>query len=286
MVSPGMLESPVVQAWLGGVQPAWTLLDHTSFVALGNPPSPSVGPIRLATDVTESEIGLSAIARNAAVLLNAAGTGPGLKLTVAGNLSRKAIRELSDRFVWPDADEKEAFQFRKAVNEQDLLRLSLLRHLVQVAGLVRAEKGHLALTSTGRGALAPSDIKILQAVLFHVAFWGPILRSLGMGIPEGWPQRDIGIVLWSLSIAANDWESRERLARLCTVPVIGVLEHKWDIGSYALEARILQPLLWFGLLEYRQGAESTHAGTRHFYRKTPLFDRFLRFHVRSEVEKA
>jgi hypothetical protein len=39
---------------------------------------------------------------------------------------------------------------------------------------------------------------------------------------------------------------------MCTVPIIGVLESEWDIGSYAMEAKILRPLLWFGLLEYWQ----------------------------------
>ena len=32
-------------------------------------------------------------------------------------------------------------------------------------------------------------------------------------------------------------------------PVIGVLESQWDVGSSAMEARILRPLVWFGLLE-------------------------------------
>jgi hypothetical protein len=35
------------------------------------------------------------------------------------------------------------------------------------------------------------------------------------------------------------------------VSVIGVVESQWDFGSSVMEARILRPLLWFGLLESR-----------------------------------
>ncbi len=119
--------------------------------------------------------------------------------------------------------------------------------------------------------------------MFHIALWRLDLGYLGRGLHQGWPQHDAGIVLWCLSVAANEWQSRERLTRLCTIPVIGVLESQWDTGSYAMEARILRPLHWFGLLEHRQDdiAES-RLEKRHFYRKTALFDRFLSFDVRLE----
>ena len=54
-------------------------------------------------------------------------------------------------------------------------------------------------------------------------------------------------------------------------------------GSMLMEARILRPLLWFGLLEYRsEEIPGVRLGQRHFYRKSPLFDRFLAFDVRLE----
>jgi hypothetical protein len=36
------------------------------------------------------------------------------------------------------------------------------------------------------------------------------------------------------------------------VPVVGVLESDWDLGSFAMESRVLRPLMWFGLLEGRR----------------------------------
>ena len=50
-----------------------------------------------------------------------------------------------------------------------------------------------------------------------------------------------------------------------------------------MEARILRPLLWFGLLEHRaEKAPGARFAERHFYRKAPLFDRFLTFDVHTE----
>jgi hypothetical protein len=50
-----------------------------------------------------------------------------------------------------------------------------------------------------------------------------------------------------------------------------------------MEARILRPLVWFGLLESRTGPRSaTELVERRLYRKAPLFDRFVKFDVQIE----
>ena len=54
-----------------------------------------------------------------------------------------------------------------------------------------------------------------------------------------------------------------------------MLDHPWDGNSWALDARILRPLWWFGLLEY----QGSRLEKRHSYRKSPLFNRFLSFDV-------
>ena len=71
--------------------------------------------------------------------------------------------------------------------------------------------------------------------------WHFDLENLGW-VLHGWPQCDAGVVLWSLAIAANDWQPRERLSRLCTIPINGVLDQTWDTASHAMEARVLRPL--------------------------------------------
>ena len=50
-----------------------------------------------------------------------------------------------------------------------------------------------------------------------------------------------------------------------------------------MEAKILRPLLWFGLLEHRsEKIPNTQFGTRDYYRKTALFERLLKFGIKVE----
>jgi hypothetical protein len=280
-----MLLDPAIRNWLDGIEPAWTLLDRESFSALHGPPSPRDGPLRLATDLTPSEIGRSAIARNAIILLHAAAAGPGLKLTAIGNLSRQVVAEMWDLFTWPEFDKAEERRFHKVINEPDFLALFLVRHLVEAGQLVKRYKDRLKVTATGARVLESPGCDALQALLFHLAFWTIDLSFLGRGLLPGWPQRDIGIVLWSLSVAANEWQSREWLTRMCTVPNKDVLKPDWDRGTFAMEATILRPLLWFGLLEHRTDLNpEQRIEQAHLYRKSPLFGRFLTFDVKLETE--
>ena len=278
MVNPGMLQSPSVQKWLGGVEPAWTLLDLDSFSQLRSPPAPNAGAIKLAPDLTENEFQLSAITKSTLGFLEAASETPGLKLTATGNLSRAVVADMCDIFDWPDFNKEERFRLNKVINETDFLPLFFVRHVSQFAKLVHRRQGYMKVTSAGRSILEHREA--LQAVLFHTAFWNMDLGDLGRGLHSGWPQGDIGVVLWSLSVAANTWQPRDRLTRLCTIPNNGVLNSTWDSGSLAMEANILRPLLWFGLLELKQEEiEGDKINRLNLYRKTPLFDRFCSFDV-------
>lgn len=74
---------------------------------------------------------------------------------------------------------------------------------------------------------------------------------------------------------------------MCAIPVNGVLDQKWDTASLAMEAQILRPLQWFGLLEHKvEKIDGDEFASRHLYRKTAMFDRFLSFDVRLESTDA
>lgn len=288
MVAPGMLQNARVQQWLAGVEPAWTLLDQSSFDALRllSPAEPG-SPIRLAVDLSAAEFERSAFARGTAALLRAAARPQGLRLTAAGNLSRAVVAEMIDHFAWGGFDREEAFRFHKVVNEPDFAPLHLARKMAELTRLLRKSKGHLQASPRGRALLEDTNLPSLQALLFHVLMWEIDLGYLGRGLHGSWPQSDVGLVLWSLSESASEWQSSERLTRLCTVPIIGVLEATWDSGSLVFQARILRLLIWFGLLEERQEPiEGERLLTRSLYRKTPLYDRFLSFNVTTEVDAA
>ncbi|MCP4384052.1 MAG: hypothetical protein GY798_22025 [Hyphomicrobiales bacterium] len=254
-----------------------------SLVALRREPSRNHGVLRLANDLTSTETASSAMAHNCLALLSRAADGSGLKLTATGNLTRTVVAEMIDLFEWPDFDRKAAFRLNKVINEPDFLPLFFVRHIAEFAKLVRKYRGSLRATRHGKDALAKDRQRALQAILFHTTFWRTDLGYLGPGMDASWPGRDIGILLWSLSVAATEWQTPERLTRLCTIPTTGMLQATWDTGSFAMQARILRPLYWFGLIEHRrEKVAGAILPEQSFYRKAPLFDRFLTFDVQTE----
>jgi hypothetical protein len=285
MVAPPLLQDPAVKRWLAGTEPAWILLDRRSLEALNRPPRAPGGAIRLAADLLLDEIERSAVAHNALVLLRSASEGTGLRLTATGNLARQVVAEMRELMIWPDFDKAEAFRFHKVVNEPDFLPLHLIRHVAEAAGVVRRHKGNLKSTPAGRQLQEEPGRRALLAIFFHVAMWGLDLQYLSRGILGGWPQCGIGVILWSISVSANEWQSRERLTRMCCIPSKAVVESTWDAGSFAMEATVLRLLRDFGLLEHRsESIPGQRFAENHFYRKTALFDRFLSFDVDLEAD--
>jgi hypothetical protein len=283
MVGPGFLENPEVRRWLNGVEPAWTMLEFNSLNALRHEPSGGNHAIRLEPDLANAEISGSAVTTNCLVLLRRAAETGGLKLTATGNLSRAVVEEMFGIIKAPGYDKTELLRVQKVINEPDFLPLHFVRMLTQTAKLVRTHRGKLVATPLGRRILGLEQHGPLQALLFHVALWRMNLAFFD-GYPlDSWPQSEVGVILWSLSASAHDWLPRETLTRLCAPPVIGVLESQWDFGSSAMEARILRPSVWFGLLESRTEPRSpTEVVEPRLYRKAPLFDRFVKFDVQIE----
>ena len=281
VAAPGFLANPEVVRWLNRVMPAWTILEQASFNALHDEPSARNGAIRLEPKLSETDLSESAVTRTALALLQRA-AADGLKLTATGNLSRAIVAEMCETIEWPGFDKEKAFVLHKVVNEPDFLPLHFVRVLLQGTKLVRVNRDKLVPSRLGKAMLVPEKHGALQALLFQVALWHLNLGYFDRNPIEAWPQTHVGVVLWSLSVSANEWMDRETLTRLSTIPIIGLPESDWDLGSYAMESRILNPLLWFGLLERQTERSMASRLDRRLYRKTSLFDRFLKFNVQVE----
>ena len=186
MVAPGFLKNPGVIDWLGGVEPAWTLLTFESMNALRHEPSSENRALTLANDLTGVEIAQSAVARNTLIVLQRASLGEGLKLTATGNLSRAVVAEMIDRFEWPDFKRSEAFWLNKVVNEPDFMPLFFVRHIATLARLVRPYRGALKPTRLGRDLLKDARQRALQAILVHITFWLAELGYFGRGMLGSW----------------------------------------------------------------------------------------------------
>lgn len=286
MVAEDFLQDPQIRSWLDGVEPAWTLLTFESLRALRHEPSAVQTAIRIANDLSVGEIASSPVARNTLILLRQAIERGGLPLTATGNLSRAVVAEMCKLIEWPDYNQADAFSFNKVINEPDFLPLHVVRQLAQAATLVRAQRGKLIATPLGKSMLSDTKQAALLAILFHLAFWHMDLSYFGRGLLGSWPHADAGIVLWALSVCANDWQSAEKLTRLCTIPEPAMFLETWDRTPYAMEAKILRPLLWFGLLEHRsEKIPGSRSGEQNFYRKAELFGRLLAFDVQLDLSE-
>jgi hypothetical protein len=111
----------------------------------------------------------------------------------------------------------------KVIRSDSLARtfspLFFLRYLAQAGKSLHRHKGHLRLTPAGKRMLEEPNLRVLQAVLFHTGLWHLDLGYLSRGCHHGWPPRNAGIVLWSLSIAANDWQLRQRRFRFKNISI-------------------------------------------------------------------
>jgi hypothetical protein len=240
MVAEDFLRDPQVRQWLDGVEPAWTQLTFESLCALQQEPSAVQTAIRIANDLSADEIAGSAVVRNTLILLRQAIERGGLPLTATGNMSRAVVAEMRELIKWPGDNQADAFRLHKVINEPDFLPLHIVRLLAEAAKLVRIQRGKLVATPFGGSMLSDVRQGSLPAILFHLTFWHMDLGYFGRGLLGSWPQRDAGVVLWSLSVCANDWQSSEKLTRLCTIPEPAMFSGTWDRTPYSMEARILQ----------------------------------------------
>ena len=121
------------------------------------------------------------------------------------------MAEMRKLIEWPDYNQTDAFKFNKVINELDFLPLHVIRQLAQAATLVRAQRGKLIAAPLGESTLSDTKQGALLAILFHLAFWHMDLGYFARGLLGSWPQADAGVVLWSLSVCANEWQSADKL---------------------------------------------------------------------------
>ena len=274
---------PEYDDWVEGVEPAWTALEPALTDSLLGEPSAENGALRLSVDLTDEELAGSAFVSNALVLLRATAAGDGLKVTARGNLTRANVSAMRAAMDWPGCEVEEQRRAGKVLSEEHVEELRLVRALVEEAGLAEQTGGRLRATADGRAALGGRRGP-LHTALFRVAFWRVSLNLFGDGEWGSWPQQQIGLVLWSLSTMGDRWQDTKTLMRLSVLPDESVLATGRGVGPILFARRVLRPLRWFGLLEYRDGPAAFIPDS---WRKCALFDRFVQFAtgvVRNEGE--
>ena len=252
-------------------------LTEQQFYAFVEDKLDGAGPCRVQEDLAFAALADTTVLPNARLFLMALDDS-GTRLTARGNLNRKFVEMLLDRFQWHGCDAAEIRSVCKAINEQDFAPAMYLHAVFRLAGLVRSERGLLKLTRLGHRLLPEAQAGRLQAMLFRTTFarFNPAYLDR-FNMPEVFAPQ-ISLILYLIGQFCTDWREAGALMRSVTFPTKELTEPRYpDLPVTAFEARVLRYLCWFGLMEKARPAANDDWRQPRLYRKTALYERTLRF---------
>jgi hypothetical protein len=240
------------------------------------------GAVRLNLALSPDDLASSRTWHNARVFLRYLEDHGPVRATATGNLSRATVQDLVEAMRWPEGFVEDLHEYNKVLNELDVFPLHVLRLVLDLAGLIKRRSGKFSLTRRGGEMLADERSGELFVLLFRTTFRKLNLGYLDRNEPIPDFQHTLAYVLYRLSRVADAWERPEELIGRVVLPYLRARlppEPYYDPLALVLELRLLRPLEGFGLIEKRVAGNAERAYPRHAYRKTPLYDRFLRFHL-------
>ncbi|MBD3266477.1 hypothetical protein GF373_07380 [bacterium] len=146
--------------------------------------------------------------------------------------------------------------------------------------MIRKEKGFFKITKRGKQLrqehLAAKLFTLLFLTYFqklNIAFFDRIEENDSL-------QDTILYSFYKIGTLLNDWKKPEEVARDVMYPSALNCVHGDNDLVNQIEMRIFWPLVLFGLLETKQLPKNGKWGIpKTLYRKTELFDWFLRFNI-------
>ncbi len=261
--------------------------------------SDATGPLFLADDLAEREVSDSRTLTNTRRFLVALREEGHVKATKKlGNLSRSFSTRIWREFERPTRLRAEDLVGRAYVDEVDVRALYHLRVVLQQSGLVRKYRGSFHITKNAERLLD----RELFGELYRTVFLGWFDKT-NIALTDGMPedssmQYHLPFTLWALRNKAHDWKTTDQLAaclphddelweavRRDWARRFSGASSTYDELNWALEHRILRPLVDFGLLEC-DPVTQVRWDEAVRWRVTPLFDRFMTFDFSDITERA
>ncbi len=244
-------------------------------------------PLRLRGDLELGEVAGTQFYNQTRIFLRLlAEESKGTPLTAIGNLKLATVARMCERMEWP----RQRVEFFRNVGarrmtEEDVFPLHLIRVVCDCGRLIRRRHNRLFVVKRALRLLADDRAGQFYRHLFLVFFREFNLDYMPAGREVPLVQESMAVVLWRLSVVANEWIPADRLPdelflesvrRQVVRPSSFPEEADWVIASH-----ILRPLQWFGLLEGDPPLDDRRLLRDPVrYRKTPLFDRFISFEPR------
>lgn len=231
---------------------------------------------------------------NARVFLAALEEEGGTRATQAGNLNRAFVERMLEEGRFRNEIFPIVMEYRKVVNEGDVLPLHELRVVLVQAGLAKKRTGTFSLTARGAELLAEEAAGALYERLFLTYF-----RRFNLAYLDGYPeapefQHALAVTLHRFG-EIGDWLSPKRVVSEAVLPVVRrsvpLDADRYDSLPGLVRRRLLDPLVDFGLAEARTAERpeevaefpewaANFPSELRMYRKSALFDRFLTFRPR------
>ena len=246
----------------------------------------TTGPLRVDATLGADEIGKSDFLHNAIAFLTMLRDDGPAKATAGGNLSREAVTRVLPRLRFEEGYLDGLRRVNKVLNEVDVVRLELLRYVLGFAGLIHRRKG-FRISPAGRTLLDDTRRGELLALLFRTFFRKLDLRSVDGWNEDAGLQQTIAFTFWKLRTEAESWVTPAHLAEVAwldsvmdPLPPDSPLAADDRFHNLAFQMRVLNPLVWFGLLESRELPRKERWERPIEVRKTALYDRLLRFNLK------
>lgn len=225
------------------------------------------------------EVGGSVFLRNARVFLGDLAAN-GADATARGNLCRAFVVRMVSDLEYPPGYVEHLRRYVKAMNEEEVGDLHILRVVCELAGLVGRRKGRFYVPRPRRALLADEKAGQLFRSLFITYFRSMDLNYLHRAREIPLLQDGVAVMLRILRDVADDFIPVEDLAAKIVPPTVaGVIRDcgpRFDgVVAWAVRNMFLEPLEDFGLLEVLREKDEDLVAPLLAVRKSPLFDRFI-----------
>ena len=166
---------------------------------------------------TDTTLGLEALAGsrtlvNARTLLAALVDQPEKATTELKNLNRAFVKRMTEEMAWPPGYSEQVWRYNRVLDETDVPRLFILRHLMEIAGLVNPRKGTFHATRVGKRLLASERAGELYALLLRTYLGRLNWAFVGTGPEDRAMQRYCVHALWTIRQLAENGATADEIA--------------------------------------------------------------------------
>jgi len=281
----------------GGVR---TVVEMTPdlLASIVNLPLGSPDSAVLLTGLSNKDAESTRIVRNARRVLDALSQGPQKLTEKTRQLNRRFVRAMFEQLELDEAF-VEIRRGWRLLDEDQVWPLAALRHVMQIAGLLRVLHGRVLITKRGQQFRDPERAGDLHRLLFETYFLRYNIAATDRYPEDSVMQEHLAFTLFRFGTLLREpmplVDFADRLPHDEDVWMGNAafsefgFDPDWQLHG-ALTRRILEPLVDFGMLSSRAGVPAKdrriaalREDTDRRWSITPLFDRFVALSIGEQV---